>query len=124
MRYFRNAVTHDYGHHVEAKFAESRAAVGQPLGSQTMQPLLLAPVNGLRRFSPARRMARLHLTEDHQWPPRGHDVDLAETTLIVLLENGEPLILEVLDGEAFTHASEAGASVHATQARECLRQNC
>jgi hypothetical protein len=113
VSHFGDTVSHHYGHNVEANFGELRPAIGKPRRGEAMQPLLLTPPHRFGWLTPARRVTGLHLTENEQWPARCDYVDLSEVAPVVLVENSEPLFLQVLGSELLSNPSEAGSSVHA-----------
>jgi hypothetical protein len=112
VSYFGETVAHDYRHNVEAEFTETRSAIREPCRRQAMQSLLFAPPHRFRWLAPPRRVTGLDLAEHKQGPACRHDVDLTQIAAVILLDNSEPLFLEVLGGELFAHAPEAGSSIH------------
>jgi hypothetical protein len=66
---------------------------------------LLGPVQAVERLARA-EPARLDLAEHERAPVREHEVELAEASLVVLREDGEPEPREVLRCEPLTEPAE------------------
>jgi hypothetical protein len=70
-------VPNDNGHDVESDVYGSRTSLGEPRRGEPPQTNLLGAMNGLRRFSPAVRPARLHLAENHEGATPRHEIEFA-----------------------------------------------
>lgn len=78
----------------------------QPCQSDASQFLLFSPIHGLKRLSQVGSRSRLDFDKHDAIAIQGNDVDLAEQTAVLPMEDTKPFLPEELDGSVLAAIAE------------------